>query len=60
LVILEIPGPAHPATPVVGHPGNGCVGPWAHNAHLMQTIGLVELPLPCHDQYCNEHWIDAH
>jgi hypothetical protein len=54
--ILPIAGPAHPRTPVVGHKGQGCIGPWTHNVGLMKGHGLEAKPLPCEDAYCNQVW----
>lgn len=54
--ILPVPGPAHPRTPVTGHKGKGCIGPWMHNKELMRHHGLEPKPLPCDDPYCNEVW----
>ena len=54
--ILPIPGPAHPATPIHGHAGVGCMGPWTHNKELMEHNGLTTKPLPCDDPHCNEVW----
>ena len=56
LWILPVVGPAHPATPVIGHKGQGCIGPWLHNKALMESEDLAPLPLPCDDPYCNELW----
>jgi len=56
--ILPVPGPAHPRTPVTGHKGVGCIGPWIHNVELMKFHGLEAKPLPCEDSYCNEVFKD--
>jgi hypothetical protein len=56
LLIIDIPGPAHPATPILCHKRPGCIGPWAHNKELMEYYGLKPLSLPCSDPFCNEVW----
>jgi hypothetical protein len=50
---------AHPYTPIKGHKGKGCIGPWIHNKELMGSEGLEVLPLPCFDEYCNKAWEPA-
>lgn len=54
--ILPIPGPAHPATPVIAHKGTGCIATWLHSEELMKSEGLEPKPLPCDDKFCNLIW----
>ncbi len=54
---LDIPTPGgDPRTPIVGHPGEGCIGPWIHNKKMMRFHGLEPKPLPCSDSFCNSCW----